>query len=376
MLRADGAVPIARLRRLHDMSMNATPTDSRIESRASSAPALAPRFAIETDRLLGLDEVLIAAGVSSAVPAIAERDDDRARDRAPAPAPAARPRFDPALFAPKGGTAEVRPATTPHASDPEVATSGTAGIGARDEAGSDASATGRSAARPSASPVLAAGEAIRPIIDSVRPMAEGDAAARLADLEARHARECPHCTVATAHERLVFGEGDPSAELVFVGEAPGENEDRLGRPFVGRAGEKLDEMIAAMGFRREEVYIANVLKSRPPDNRTPLAHEVERCGPYLLAQLAVIRPKVIVTLGGPATKLLLATELGITRLRGVSRTVELGGATGAPFEVPVMPTYHPAYLLRNYTRETRLEVWDDLKKVLAILGRTPPARAG
>jgi DNA polymerase len=131
-----------------------------------------------------------------------------------------------------------------------------------------------------------------------------------------------------------------------------------------------------MGFRREEVYIANVLKSRPPDNRTPLAHEVERCGPYLLAQLAVIRPKVIVTLGGPATKLLLATELGITRLRGVSRTVELGGATGAPFEVPVMPTYHPAYLLRNYTRETRLEVWDDLKKVLAILGRTPPARAG
>jgi len=175
---------------------------------------------------------------------------------------------------------------------------------------------------------------------------------------------------------VVFGSGRSDSPLVIVGEAPGENEDRLGRPFVGRAGEKLDEMIAAMGFRREEVYIASVLKSRPPDNRTPLAHEVERCGPYLLAQLAVIRPKVIVTLGGPATKLLLATELGITLLRGAARTVELGRAAGDPFEVPVMPTYHPAYLLRNYTRETRLEVWDDLKKVLAILGRTPPTRAG
>jgi uracil-DNA glycosylase family 4 len=131
-----------------------------------------------------------------------------------------------------------------------------------------------------------------------------------------------------------------------------------------------------MGFRREEVYIANVLKSRPPENRTPLAHEVERCGPYLLAQLAIVRPKVIVTLGGPAAKLLLATELGITRLRGVARSVEIGRATGNPLDVPVMPTYHPAYLLRNYTRQTRLEVWEDLKQVLAILGRTPPARGG
>lgn len=172
----------------------------------------------------------------------------------------------------------------------------------------------------------------------------------------------------------MFGEGNPDAELVFVGEAPGETEDRLGRPFVGRAGEKLDEMIGAMGLNRSDVYIANALKSRPVDNRTPLAHELERCGPYLLAQLEVIRPRVIVTLGGPATKLLLATELGITRLRGVARTIQLGKMTESPFDVVVMPTFHPAYILRNYTVETRAQVWEDLKKALAALGRQAPAR--
>jgi DNA polymerase len=133
-------------------------------------------------------------------------------------------------------------------------------------------------------------------------------------------------------------------------------------------------MIAAMGLRRQDVYIANVLKSRPPDNRTPLAHEIDACGPYLLAQLAVIRPQVIVTLGGPASKLLLASELGITRLRGVLARVSLGAAEGQPFEVPVMPTFHPAYLLRNYTMETRQQVWEDLKKVMGVLGRPLPAR--
>src|SRR5204863_9057577 len=104
---------------------------------------------------------------------------------------------------------------------------------------------------------------------------------------------------------------------MFVGEAPGETEDRLGRPFVGPAGQKLDEMIRAMGLTREDVYIANVLKSRPPANRTPLQPEVDRCGPYLVDQIRIIRPRVLVRLGGPATKLLLATELGITRLRGI-----------------------------------------------------------
>lgn len=320
----------------------------------ATPPALGARFAVETDRLLGLEQVLLAPGVVVDEPAA--RSTPEGASRPPVATGGRGGGFDPALFAPAPGGAAPAP-NGPRSPAPPVSAPPSGGP-------------------PSTTSAESRGEAIRPIVDSVVPASEGDAASRLAELEARHARECPHCTVATAHKRLVFGEGHPEAEIVFVGEAPGETEDRLGRPFVGRAGEKLDEMISAMGFRREEVYIANVLKSRPPENRTPLAHEVERCGPYLLAQLAIVRPKVIVTLGGPAAKLLLATELGITRLRGVARSVEIGRATGNPLDVPVMPTYHPAYLLRNYTRQTRLEVWEDLKQVLAILGRTPPARGG
>ena len=185
-------------------------------------------------------------------------------------------------------------------------------------------------------------------------------------LRERHAAECPHCTRATGHTNLVFGEGSPSADLVFVGEAPGETEDQTGRPFVGKAGQKLDEMITAMKLRRDQVYIANVLKSRPPDNRTPLQHEVDGCGPFLIEQIRIIRPEVIVTLGGPATKLLLATEEGITRLRGI--WASWTGLTGDVEPIAVMPTYHPAYLLRNYTPKTRGEVWADLKAVMGRLG--------
>jgi DNA polymerase len=216
------------------------------------------------------------------------------------------------------------------------------------------------------------------IVESVHAPSAGAKSERLEALASAHAARCPHCTTATAHTRLVFGEGNPEAEIVFVGEAPGETEDRLGRPFVGRAGEKLDEMIAAMGMRRDDVYIANVLKSRPPENRTPLRHEIEQCGPYLLAQIEVIRPKAIVTLGGPATKLLLASELGITRLRGIFGSLRLEchgeAARDGALEIPVMPTFHPAYLLRNYTPETRRQVWEDLKQVLVLLGREAPAR--
>ncbi|MFZ4721779.1 MAG: uracil-DNA glycosylase [Phycisphaerales bacterium] len=201
------------------------------------------------------------------------------------------------------------------------------------------------------------------------PVAHGGIAVRgveaLEALRQRHDRECPHCTTATAHTQTVFGEGDPEARLMFIGEAPGETEDRLGRPFVGRAGEKLDEMIRAMGLGREQVYIANVLKSRPPENRTPLQHEVDACGPYLIEQILTIRPEVIVTLGGPATKLLLATDVGITRLRGVWSEWR---SPGGEASIPVMPTYHPAYLLRNYTPQTRGEMWSDLQAVMARLG--------
>lgn len=192
--------------------------------------------------------------------------------------------------------------------------------------------------------------------------------ARLDEIRAAHDAECSHCTTATYHQQTVFGEGNPLAEIMFIGEAPGETEDNLGRPFVGRAGQKLDEMIAAMGLERGEVYIANVLKSRPPDNRTPLPHEVEACSPYLTAQILTIRPRVLVTLGGPAAKLVLNESLGITRLRGTWRQWNPPpGAEATP--IPVMPTYHPAYLLRNYTPKVRGEVWHDLKQVLAHLGR-------
>jgi DNA polymerase len=197
---------------------------------------------------------------------------------------------------------------------------------------------------------------------------QGERLALLEALRERHAAKCPHCTRATGHTNLVFGEGSPSADLVFVGEAPGETEDQTGRPFVGKAGQKLDEMITAMQLRRDQVYIANVLKSRPPNNRTPLQTEVDGCGPFLIEQLCILRPRVIVTLGGPATKLLLATDVGITRLRGTWGSWQAPAWTGLDLSVPVMPTYHPAYLLRNYTAQTRGEVWADLQAVMARIG--------
>ena len=196
------------------------------------------------------------------------------------------------------------------------------------------------------------------------PVRPGDSPAKaLEALRSRHDAECPHCTTATGHTRTVFGEGNPDAALMFVGEAPGQEEDRTGRPFVGRAGEMLDKIIKAMGLRRQDVYIANVLKSRPPDNRTPLPTEVEACSPYLAEQIRLIRPSVLVSLGNPSTKFLLRTNLGITRLRGSWATYSDGSLS-----IPLMPTFHPAYLLRDYTPETRNKVWSDMQAVMQQLG--------
>jgi DNA polymerase len=196
------------------------------------------------------------------------------------------------------------------------------------------------------------------------PGDRADRARRLAELEARHAATCPHCLHATGHTQLVFGEGAPDAEVAFIGEAPGETEDRLGRPFVGPAGEKLDEMIKAMGLRREDTYIANVLKSRPPGNRTPMPEEADGCGPFLAEQLLAVRPKVIVTLGGPATHWACGFTTGISRVRGTWQSWKPPAGADCP-EIPVMPTYHPAYVLRTYTRQVRSEVWSDLRSVMA-----------
>ena len=193
-------------------------------------------------------------------------------------------------------------------------------------------------------------------------LAPGDKPAALEALRVRHDAECGHCNSVTTHTQTVFGEGNPDADLMFVGEAPGAEEDRTGRPFVGRAGRKLDEIIGAMSLRRPDVYIANVLKSRPPENRTPMPAEVELCAQFLAEQIRIIRPKVVVSLGGPATKFMLGTNVGITRLRGNWATYDAGELV-----IPVMPTFHPAYLLRNYTIDTRGKVWSDMQAVLQRL---------
>jgi len=229
--------------------------------------------------------------------------------------------------------------------------------------------------RPAAGPPTVEIETVRrpaPARPAPAPAASGaDTAARLADLEARYEDYCPPGTIATEHTRVVFGEGDPNARLLFVGEAPGADEDRLGRPFVGRAGQKLDEIIGAMGLDRSTVYITNIVKIRPPGNRTPLQSELDACFPLLAAQIDVIRPEVIVTLGGPSTKTLLATRTGITKLRGVWAEYH---DPDRDLRVPVMPTFHPAFLLRQYTAENRGLVWSDMKAVLARLGLKAPKR--
>lgn len=185
---------------------------------------------------------------------------------------------------------------------------------------------------------------------------------RLEALRAEHERECPEKAFIESFTNIVFGEGDPDARLMFIGEAPGADEDRTGRPFVGRAGQLLEGMIKAMGLSRESVYIANVLKVRPPGNATPTPAEIDACGPYLLRQIEIIEPEAIVTLGKPAAGFLLGDNDALGRLRG--RWHEAHG-------VPVMPTYHPAYLLRSYTPENRAKVWNDLQMVMERLGLRP-----
>jgi uracil-DNA glycosylase len=171
--------------------------------------------------------------------------------------------------------------------------------------------------------------------------------------------DCKRCKLWQTRTNIVFGEGSPTAELMFIGEAPGADEDASGRPFVGRAGQLLTKMIEAINFKREEVYIANILKSRPPDNRNPEADEIKACIPFLFRQIATIKPKLIVTLGNPATQGLLETKVGITKLRG-----EFQDYPRIP-GIKVLPTFHPAYLLRS--PDKKREAWEDLKKVKAFL---------
>lgn len=181
---------------------------------------------------------------------------------------------------------------------------------------------------------------------------------KLAELE-KQLQRCQICALSATRSKIVYGTGDPDAELVFVGEAPGADEDRKGEPFVGRAGQLLTDIIEkGMGLKRGEVYICNVVKCWPgPGNRTPTLEEMTACEPNLKAQLAVIQPKVIVALGSVAAKCLLNDpNLAITRVRGKWHTYE---------GIPLMPTFHPSYLLRN--PPAKREVWEDIKLVIAKL---------
>jgi len=169
--------------------------------------------------------------------------------------------------------------------------------------------------------------------------------------------ECTRCKLHSTRRKIVFGDGNPRAELVFVGEGPGADEDAQGLPFVGRAGKLLTQMIEAMGLQRKDVYICNVVKCRPPENRQPEEDEVGTCSPFLMRQIDAIAPKVIVCLGAVAAKTLLQTNRGISQFRG--EWLEFRGRK-------LLATYHPAYLLRNPPAKS--EVWKDLQKVMAVLG--------
>jgi uracil-DNA glycosylase len=216
---------------------------------------------------------------------------------------------------------------------------------------------------------MAAAEAERAARMTVMPVAHGpslfEASERVEGDTLERIREdigdCTRCRLCEQRHNIVFGDGNARAELVFVGEGPGHDEDIQGLPFVGRAGKLLTQMIEAMGLRRDAVYICNVVKCRPPENRTPEKDEVATCSPFLLRQLEVIRPKVIVCLGNVAAQNLLGTNKSISAFRG--QWFDFRGSR-------LLATYHPAYLLRNPAAKG--EVWNDLKKVMAVLGLKIP----
>ena len=179
------------------------------------------------------------------------------------------------------------------------------------------------------------------------------------------AQGCTKCGLHEGRNTVVFGVGNPNADLMFIGEAPGADEDKQGEPFVGRAGKLLTDIIKAMKLTRDDVYIANVLKCRPPGNRNPEPDEVETCSPYLIRQIELIQPKVIVALGSFAAKMLLDTKTGITALRGEFHAYAL--AQQSDNTPVIMPTFHPAYLLRN--QNAKREVWEDMQQVMAFLDK-------
>ncbi|PTL77343.1 uracil-DNA glycosylase [Vitiosangium sp. GDMCC 1.1324] len=201
--------------------------------------------------------------------------------------------------------------------------------------------------RPHADPLPGVVEGERPTLDEIR----------------RELGDCRRCKLCTGRKNIVFGSGNPRAELVFVGEGPGADEDVQGVPFVGAAGQLLTKMIEAMGYRRDDVYICNVVKCRPPNNRNPEPDEVTACEPFLRSQLKAVQPKVIVALGKFAAQTLLRDSTPITRMRGNWREYE---------GIKLMPTFHPAYLLRQPAEKKK--AWEDLQQVMKFFGKQPGQR--
>lgn len=212
-------------------------------------------------------------------------------------------------------------------------------------------------ARPAPAPV-----SLRPAT-APQPMIAKPAPAKTLEQIRAELGDCKRCKLCSGRKSIVFGVGNPSAELVFVGEGPGENEDLQGEPFVGAAGELLNKMIVAMGLSREQVYICNVVKCRPPGNRNPEPDEIDACQPFLLAQLDAIRPRVIVALGKFAAQTLLRDQTSISRLRGNWKTFR---------GVKLMPTFHPSYLLRSPSEKGK--AWADLQLVMKELGLQRPGK--
>ena len=210
-------------------------------------------------------------------------------------------------------------------------------------------------AAAAATEAVAVEPAAQPIFDRVAVPEQATAVERLR-LIREQLGDCTRCRLHGGRQTLVFGVGNPDADLMFVGEAPGRDEDIQGEPFVGRAGQLLTRIIEAIDLRRNDVYIANVIKCRPPNNRNPAPDEVSTCEPFLFAQIDAIRPRVIVALGSFAARALLRSEDAISKLRG--RVYDLRGAR-------LIPTFHPAYLLRS--PERKRDVWEDMKKVRSIL---------
>ena len=266
-----------------------------------------------------------------------------------------------AAFSPQNMSKSRQPAPTPRpASTP---------------APRQASAPARPPAASCTIPATQGDPALLPVIDAgfTSPELSRDEKLKaLQELDQNFVKGCTRCGLSTTRTQTVFGEGNPDAQICFIGEGPGKDEDASGRPFVGRAGQKLNDMIGAMGLKREDVFICNIVKCRAylkdiGKDRPPSEEETAACTPYLLRQVEIIRPKVIVTLGLPSTRYLLKLKDPMTKMRG-----NWSSWRG----IKVMPTWHPAYVLRNYTEQTRGEVWNDLKKVLGELGLPIPKRSG